>query len=46
MRAKAPVYANQDIRLMGNLSEDETACDLWAVTPDGNIAMEASARFA
>tara|TARA_B100000315_G_scaffold255005_1_gene297288 strand:+ start:778 stop:1629 length:852 start_codon:yes stop_codon:yes gene_type:complete len=46
MRAMAPLYANQDIRLVGNPTEQGAACDLWALTPEGNVAMEASATFA
>ncbi len=45
MRAVAPLYANQDIQLVGKISEDGAACELWALTPEGNVAMEASATF-
>lgn len=45
MRAVAPLYANQDIRLAGNVTEQGTTCELWALTPDGHVAMEASATF-
>lgn len=45
MRAVAPLFANQDIRLVGQPSRDGLACDLWALTPEGNVAMEATATF-
>jgi len=46
MRAKAPLFANRDIRRIGNIIDQGKACELWALTPEGNVAMEASARFA
>lgn len=45
-RAKAPLFVNQDIRLLGIARDNGSACDLFAVGPDGNVAMEASATFA
>lgn len=45
-RAKAPLFANQDIRLMGISKDGGGVCDLFAIGPDGNVAMEASATFA
>ncbi|MBT4588300.1 MAG: acyl-CoA dehydrogenase [Rhodospirillaceae bacterium] len=45
MRAVAPLYANQDIRLIGKPSENGLTCELWALTPEGNVAMQASATF-
>ena len=45
MRAKAPLFANQDIRPLGNITEQGKGCELWALTPEGNVAMEASALF-
>ena len=46
MQAKAPIFANQPIRLMGELGADGKSCDLWAVTHEGIVGMEASAAFA
>ena len=45
MRAIAPIYANQDIRLVGNVTKEGAACDLWVLTPEGNVAMEAAVTF-
>ena len=46
MRAKAPLFANQPITLLGEPSGDGKACELWAVSHEGILAMEASASFA
>ncbi len=44
-RARAPLFGGNPIRLLGRPGEDGNSCELWAVTPDGGIAMEASATF-
>lgn len=45
MRAKAPLYANQPITLLGEPSADGKSCELWAVAHDGILAMQATASF-
>jgi 3-methylfumaryl-CoA hydratase len=46
MRAKAPLYANQPFQVMGRPRDGGKACDLWALTPENTVAMDASATFA
>ncbi len=46
VRAKAPLFAGRPFRILGRPRDGDRACDLWAVTPENTIAMEASARFA
>lgn len=50
MRAKAPLYANQAFRIAGRPREEGKergkTCDLWAITPQNTVAMEAVATFA
>ena len=46
MRAKAPLFAGKPFRIGGSPCEDGKGCDLWAITPDDTIAMEAMATFA
>ena len=46
MRAKAPLYAGQPFRITGRPRNGGKACDLWAVTPQNTIAMQATASFA
>lgn len=45
MSARAPLFANQNIRLVGKATEAGTGCDLFALTPQGNVAMQANATF-
>ena len=44
MRARAPLFIDGPVRLVGRPTED--GCEVWAVTPEGTIAMSASAGFA
>ena len=46
MRAMAPLYAGQPFRIAGRPRNDGKACDLWAITPQNTVAMEACAVFA
>lgn len=46
MRAMAPLFADRPFRIMGRPREGANACDLWAVTPENTVAMQASATFA
>jgi 3-methylfumaryl-CoA hydratase len=46
MRARVPLFAGEPFRLLGRPRDGGTACDLWAVTPQSTVAMEASATFA
>ncbi len=45
MRARAPLFAGRAFRLMGRPRDGGSACDLWAITPEDTIAMEASATL-
>ena len=44
MRARAPLFIDGPVRLVGKPVEG--GCEVWAVTPEGTIAMSASAGFA
>jgi 3-methylfumaryl-CoA hydratase len=46
MRAKAPLYADEPFRIAGRPRQGGKACDLWAITPQNTVAMEAVATFA
>jgi 3-methylfumaryl-CoA hydratase len=46
MRAKAPLFEGAPCDLVGRPTESGRACDVWAVTPSGTIAMQATATFA
>lgn len=46
MRAMAPLFADQPFRTMGRPRDGGKICDLWAVTPENTVAMEAFATFA
>ena len=46
MRAKAPLFANQPITLLGEPAADGKSAELSAVSHDGILAMQASASFA
>ena len=45
VRAKAPLFAGRPFRIVRRPRGGERACDLWAITPENTIAMEASASF-
>lgn len=45
MQAKAPLFANQPLKLLGRPSEDHNRCDLWAVNAHGDVAMDAAVTF-
>ena len=44
MRARAPLFANTPIRLVGKPTE--AGCDCWSLTPEGTIAMQVNVTFA
>ncbi|HKK31565.1 MAG TPA: MaoC family dehydratase N-terminal domain-containing protein [Alphaproteobacteria bacterium] len=44
MRARAPLFANQPIKLVGKPTE--SGCDCWSLTPEGTIAMQINVTFA
>ena len=46
MRAMAPLFVGPPVTLLGNPTDGGKACELWAVTPQGRIAMAAGASFA
>jgi 3-methylfumaryl-CoA hydratase len=46
MRAKAPLFDTGPITLVGRPEADGKTCSLWSLTPEGTIAMNASATFA
>ena len=41
MRAKAPLFDTAPLRLIGRPGADSTSAELWAVTPEGTVAMSA-----
>jgi len=45
MRARAPLFDTAPFDLVGRPSEAGAACEVWAVTPAGTIAMQASATL-
>ena len=45
MRAKAPLFDIAPIELVGGPTGDGGQCAVWAVTPEGGIAMAAQAGF-
>jgi 3-methylfumaryl-CoA hydratase len=46
MRAKLPLFVDRPVKLMGRPRADNRhVCDLWAVSPEGKVAMEATATF-
>jgi 3-methylfumaryl-CoA hydratase len=45
-QARAPLFDNDAFELRGRPSTDGRGCDLWAVTPDGTVAMSARAELA
>ena len=44
MRARAPLFANTPIPLVGKPTE--AGCDCWSLTPEGTIAMQVNVTFA
>ncbi len=46
MRARAPLFDTASFTLLGRPIGDGSACELWAVTPEGTVAMSAGASFA
>jgi 3-methylfumaryl-CoA hydratase len=45
MRARAPLFETAPFDLVGRPTQDGAACEVWALTPSGTVAMEASATF-
>jgi 3-methylfumaryl-CoA hydratase len=45
MRARAPLFDTAPFDLVGRPTQDGTACEVWAVTPGGTIAIAARATF-
>lgn len=45
MRARAPLFDTAPFDLVGRATEGGAACEVWAITPGGTIAMQASAAF-
>lgn len=46
MRARAPLFDIAPFRVAGRPSEDGRGCEAWAITPEGTVAMQATATFA
>ena len=45
-QARAPLFDTAPFELRGRPTTDGRGCELWAVTPEGTIAMSAQAEFA
>jgi 3-methylfumaryl-CoA hydratase len=45
MRARAPLFDTAPFELVGRPTDGGAACEVWAVTPGGTIAMQASATL-
>ena len=45
-QARAPLFDTAPFELRGRPTPDGRGCELWAVTPEGTIAMSAQAEFA
>lgn len=45
MRARAPLFDTAPFDLVGRPTEGGRACEVWALTPAGTIAMQATATF-
>ena len=45
MRARAPLYDTAPFTLVGRPMPDGSGCEVWALTPDKTIAMQATATF-
>lgn len=46
MRARAPLFEHEPFDLVGRPSADGQGAEVWALTPAGTIAMQATATFA
>jgi 3-methylfumaryl-CoA hydratase len=46
MQARAPLFEGQPLELRGRPTADGRGAELWAVTPEGTVAMSAAADFA
>jgi 3-methylfumaryl-CoA hydratase len=46
MQARAPLFDTAPFELRGRPTGDGRGCELWAVTPEGTVAMSAQAEFA
>ncbi|HUG37632.1 MAG TPA: hypothetical protein VML54_11815, partial [Candidatus Limnocylindrales bacterium] len=46
MQARAPLFEGQTLELRGRPTADGRGAELWAVTPEGTVAMSAAADFA
>jgi 3-methylfumaryl-CoA hydratase len=44
-QARAPLFATAAFELRGRPTADGRGCELWAVTPDGTVAMSAQIEF-
>ena len=45
MRARAPLFEPEPFTIVGRPTEGGKACEVWAMTPAGTIAMQATATF-
>jgi 3-methylfumaryl-CoA hydratase len=45
-QARAPLFDLAPFELRGRPGADGRSCELWAVTPEGRVAMSAQAEFA
>ena len=45
MRARAPLFANTPIKLVGKPSADGNGCECWSLTPEGTTAMQVQVAF-
>jgi 3-methylfumaryl-CoA hydratase len=45
-QARAPLFDTAPFELRGRPAADGRGCELWAVTPEGTVAMSAQAQFA
>lgn len=46
MRARAPLFDIAPFDLVGRPDADGNGCEVWALTPEGEVAMSAAASFA
>lgn len=46
MKARAPLYDTGPFTLVGRPTSDGKGCEVWALTPDKTIAMQATSTFA
>jgi 3-methylfumaryl-CoA hydratase len=46
MRARAPLFENEPFELVGRPAADGNGAEVWALTPQGTIAMQAAVGFA